>query len=203
MLSKILQPTPKQVIDSIKEFVFLMEDNFPCIQLTTANCLDNLLKTINWKYLECGTYARVYLSPCGNYVLKVNIEYDPYPFFAEMALNDSANPYLPNIYWHVPLLDDFTAGKTVKSVTLIERLEHMDNNEFKYHPKFTDFIINIEEYSKFPKCRKIGGYLGRIACGFNRISHFTDFEFDLQARAIDNIMLRGEQLVIIDPIRAC
>jgi hypothetical protein len=211
MSNNTAKPSAEKVIVNIENFVFSLEENMKPLKILFNENeirarLRTLFKEFGWKFIDSGSFAQVYESPCAQYALKVNFDRDHYSYFAQMAISQPKNPYLPNIYWHVlPVnVDDIDAERLIQSVTLMELLEPMERADIQYDEPLADFLKDLDESCKSPKCHYIDGAVGDIARGFAEISEFVDLEFDLYDDTIgfsySNIMYRYDQLVITDPI---
>lgn len=73
-------------------------------------------RLIGFTYLSCGAFGKVFVSPCGRFVIKVSIDNDDggYGRYVRLALKRQDNPYYPKIFAHL--------RKGNRNVVLMERL---------------------------------------------------------------------------------
>jgi hypothetical protein len=195
--------TPEKVIEQLSEFIFTinaeLDDDEACV-----HNLDYIFESNGWKLLSAqGHFSRVYESPCEQYALKVNTINDIYPLYAYWSIAHPENPYLPNIYWHVSI--DNYVFSWIKSVTLIEKLERLSIDKLFAHEEISDLYIKSNE--SYEDClRNIldnrlqvkDKLLDSVLIFIKQIP--SELRFELDFEKVHNYMLRGNQIVITDPI---
>lgn len=156
-----------------------------------------------WKRISDRARSDVYISPCGKYILKLNKQSaadDSYPYYVQTAISYPNNPYFPKIYWHASPLNP----SSVTSITFMEALSEAggilpvweDKNILNF---FNDLDFNdFKEYllSK-AKNNNYTDTWREFTSALGRVYNYTDYRLDL---VHTNFMLRGKQVVVIDPI---
>lgn len=138
----------------------------------------------------------VYCSPCGNFVIKVNTVVDAYPHYVKAAVSHSNNHYFPNVYWHGTIDMEYyfyltfmeALEETYGSLEFWEDKNIMDLLECK---KSKEYLLN-SEYS-VNVSNEWKEFIDALGCIYKN----TDCQLDFSR---GNFMLRGEQVVVIDPI---
>lgn len=150
-----------------------------------------------------GTFSNIYGSPCGVYVLRVAFsmpeDEDCFPFHATHAIFEKDNPYLPNIYWHVHSAEKYIEARM--NLTLMEKLTNISMykgaaglpNDFKIvneaMPHSADNVeIPIQAFEN-PTLAKT---LYTIKENMQRYNLHSDIK-------PQNVLMRGQQVVITDP----
>jgi hypothetical protein len=183
LFPKTAKPTKSEIIAKLEKFNLNID----------AYMLDIGDKTY-WKRVSGGERSDVYLSPCRQYILKINTVEDSYPFYAYLAITQPENPYLPKVYWHASPSDK---GE-IKSLTLMENLKEITrkklvrNNEIVHFRRRPYKYILGDEY-----LYQLKGDWKDYILGMRHLSQFIDLNFDMVSF---NFMRRGKQVVITDPI---
>ena len=152
-----------------------------------------LMKQNGWDTLGWGSFAYVFGNNSKPYVIKIFVNDDAYAGFVKYTMKNQNNPFLPKIRGKLIRFSDHVRG------VRLERLKPVvDSNQLKkYLPKEDGEVIPSEymfddEYlpyieKKHPQLAQI--YHDLTAMGYDG--------WDLREA---NLMLRGKQLVIIDPV---
>lgn len=151
------------------------------------------LESLGWKRIGKGAYGRVYAHATYPYVLKLfQSNDDCYMDFLEYAKAHSSDPHLPKIRGKILLITDSIYAVRLEKLSklnssLVEKLE-------KYFWRVLDAsesVISWEDLKdEYPEFESLSETL-------KNIKESTACVFDLHD---GNFMMRGNQIVIIDPI---
>lgn len=152
-----------------------------------ANCtlrypdkLVDFIKKSTSRFLDFGAYSNVYLMKDGTVAKVYRVGNDPaYHRFVSYVLRAKKNRYLPNIYDVLSFEDH--------RVVIMERLSKIAFVDFKP-------IYNAIEFLEYDKSDK---ELDRVCRKLEELAGGEDFALDIHD---GNIMMRGNQPVITDPL---
>lgn len=146
-------------------------------------------KEIGFTYLSSGAFGRVYLSPCGRFVLKVSIDNDDsgYGRFIRLATRRQDNPYFPKVYTILK--------KGNRQIVLMERLQSLPSS-------MTTAIYDLRNHVEAFRHPRVGdAHYQQLVGDIRRLLRRPFCGCDIATR---NAMLRstpeGDQMVITDPV---
>ncbi len=165
----------------------------------TRRLADEVLRRAGYQRLGHGHFGAVYRRPGSSYVLKVFSAKDKaYLDFIALAQNHSDNPHFPKFFGKVvPVTPAYSAVRMEPltpyrhdPVTIDDYLRLRD-----YHGEPSSYLMlrredSIEFMEFYPRLRE--------ACDLIIDHLLTKYERDIRR---DNIMRRGETLVMIDPVK--
>lgn len=157
------------------------------------DAFNKFLTDNGFKKLGTGSFGTVFESPNYPWVFKLFYNDPAYFKFFEFARANQSNPYLPTI-----------KGKYIRLnkgvyVIRLEKLEKLGYNSPREFPAL-DHLLNIITAADFKReMAQVKKIDPKLADTIGQISKLlgNDFEFDLHS---GNLMKRGNQLVITDPI---
>lgn len=166
-------------------------DNLPK-KLKEGQAIDLVphLKRHGWSYLDAGLYACVYLSPCGRYVVRISKPdvRDAKCAYARLCmLQEEENPYLPRIYAYLPF-GKHTAVMVCEALKPVT--EENDQELDDLLGAFSDLWFGRTLIADLDLVLAVT--LIRTAAKSWGVPDLVDCD--------SNIMLRGTQLVLNDPL---
>ena len=149
--------------------------------------------------LNAGCFGRVYISPCGRFVLKVSIhnDDDAYGTYVNLATKRDDNPFFPKVFCHL------RSGN--RNVVLTERLQPIAYDDMKAAAFVKDtrdrVVGKIPVMQKGRRRRHAKGY-AELVEDLTVLVHLCGYRCDL-ARC--NVMQRENedgtvQYVVTDPV---
>lgn len=194
-----LQPPPKPVRD------YKVKPHEGFISQWTKD-IDALLLQNGYKLLGRGSFGRVYKNYKQNKVLKAFIKDTGFMTWVRFCRNNPNNPWLPKFK------SNFIRLKQEPPVygVLIEELQPNDNAEIAYllaylaseYPKFfTNSTINLEAVRGSKLLLKYESFIQQSYDeNFDTMLKFLYAHEDMIDISNENIMKRGNQYVITDPL---
>lgn len=161
-----------------------------------------ILKKAGYAAKGDGTYAKVYQGPNSNYVLKLFKNKDLGYITYINAIKDKSNKYFPRVFGKIINVND------KYSAIRLEPLQKLNyKTDFEFYSAVHDYIIGItrqHSYISTDDFKRAQDFVNndpelKDACELisNIIKSNNKFYPDAHE---ENIMLRGSQYVIIDPI---
>ena len=201
------KPAPEEVIANLSEFVFTLNDDLE-EEYSGIHNLDWIFNTHGWKLApngSLGMHSQVYISPCGYYVAKVNIDMDPYQCYAYLAISNPENPYFPNVYWYTSLLRGKNNDWLIKSITLVENLDEIDMPTLEKNKDLYNLHVMGKKNPNGCLKKLLHNQLDIQDESINSVMDGLRYIHSIQPIAVDfieprNFMLRGNHPVITDPI---
>ena len=198
------KPTPEDVIKEITDFVFSLDKTMRSYSglYFSGGCLDRIMSWFGWKYSGNGSFARVFISPCGQYALRISTsKHDSYQYYAQVAISNQQNKYMPKIYWHV---SPISSNSYIGSVTLMENLslnkKAVNSNNTVCSFMIASSSIWLKEHSSIDEIKQnVYPQLKEMVKLFIPLKkHSHQIEFDLHN---ENWMFRKNgEIVLTDPL---
>lgn len=137
--------------------------------------IDTYLGRYGWNRIGMGGWAKVYSHPSKNYVIKIYSNDNIYNKWLDFMLANQSNKYIPKIYGK-PF-----SFKNGLHVVRMEMLEKATKNQF-----YSFLELKTDESKRDKEFQKIMDFI-------NRFAEFEDM-------SETNIMFKGNQLKITDPL---
>jgi hypothetical protein len=192
----------------VKISELLQEESLP-------DYLTRLVKKAGVKKLGGGAYSQVFQHPkYGNVVVKVYTAKDrDYARYVQFCLKHQSNPYVPRIAdevkykspegekYNIVFLEKMTAMKTARGVAAklqkaFSKLEPEELSDIEYHCEEQDMPELFEYLDALVKEGRANSSFVEL---WKHIRSYGKDKFDMHP---GNVMLRGQQLVITDPVAA-
>ena len=153
------------------------------------------LAAAGWPCIGHGYFSDVFLTPCGQYVVRVSPPdegYEAYLRFLQGSL--SSNPYTPKIFYHVPLIDTtrgYSSNNNRGHVTVVERLEPFSPALRPVVDRLRKVVVTSEA-----DMSTLADDADLLALAKALNHRGSRIYLDLKE---DNMMRRGDRLVVTDP----
>ena len=149
------------------------------------------LRDKGWEPAGTGSYAKVYAK--GNRVIKIAIGDDAYDCFLSYVLANQNNPYLPKIYKVERFIANHGSTYTVVEMEKLSPIYQSRNrNQIREVTQMEEDFFYTHKYV----WKKSKAY-AFVAALMDYLREYVGHRPDLHT---GNVMMRGNQLVITDPL---
>lgn len=154
--------------------------------------LKGIMYDLGFDYISQGIYGATFVHPNYPWVFKIFTHDQHYQWYLNYAINNQSNPYVPKIRGKYIAIDPKTY------LVRIEKLQEVDQNTYE---AFDDLIWALRFEINNPQAQQIISdrhpSLRKIIEDLLVYTKSSGARFDIHE---GNVMLRGSQLVITDPI---